>query len=307
MPRAPDLHHAIEAFATHLRVERNLSPRTRDAYVYELQRFRAWACGALGEERLAIPRVGRETLSAYAAHLREDLAYKPTTASRSLSPLRVFFRYCLDEGWIDEDPSRDISNPKLPRKLPVYLSPDEVRRLLAAPGHATAKGRRDHAILVTLACTGIRLQELVGLDTTDIDFSRRTLRVLGKGRKERLVPMNATLAAVLEAHLGDEERRPAHGERAVFLNRRGTRLTGRAVQYIVDECVAAAGITGRKVSPHKLRHSFATMLHNRDVDLVDIQALLGHASLASTQIYTHTDARRLKSVVDRLPADGAGD
>ena len=303
MHRGPALLHAIEQYSTHLRVERNLAPRTRDAYVYDLRRFEAWLAEARGVEKPAITDVLPEHLAAYLAHLRDENACKPATTTRVASSLRGFFAFCVDQEHIERSPALELLPGRLPRKLPVYLVEDELRRLFAAPDQSTPGGRRDHAILVTLANTGVRLSELVGLDTIHVDFPRAQLRVFGKGRKERLVPLNRTVSAVLEAYLSDTGRVPAHGERALFLNARGGRLTGRAVQYIVDAAAKAAGLGGRRISPHKLRHSFATLLHRRDVDLVDIQALLGHASLASTQIYTHTDTERLEGALRKLSYD----
>lgn len=300
VPAGPAVSHAIEQYATWLRVERNLAPRTRAAYVYDLQRFDAWLAEARGGNPPVLRSVQAEHVSAFMSMLREGRGVRAATAARAASSLRGFFNYCVDEGWIEESPAVRLLPPKLPRKLPVYLTDDELKRLFAAPDQSSPVGRRDHAILVVLSHTGMRLSELVGLDTRDIDFPRAAIRVLGKGRKERLCPMNRTVAAVLEGYLSDAERRAAPGERAVFTNARGGRLTGRAVQYIVDAAARAAGLDGRRVSPHKLRHSFATLLHRRDVDLVDIQALLGHASLASTQIYTHVDSRRLERAVARL-------
>ena len=253
-----------------------------------------------GEDRPSLASVQPEHLSAYLGKLRDEHACKSTTTARTASSLRGFFNFCVDQGHLETSPAQLLAPPRLPRKLPIYLTEDELKRLFAAPDQSQALGRRDHAILITLANTGVRLSELVGLDTMDVDFPRGNIRVFGKGRKERLVPMNRTVMAVLEALLSDPERVIAEGERAVFLNARGRRLTGRAVQYIVDGAAKAANLGGRKISPHKLRHSFATLLHRRDIDLVDIQALLGHASLASTQIYTHVDSRRLETAVARL-------
>lgn len=302
---APLLHHAIESVATWLRVERNLAPRTRTAYGYDLQRFDAWL-----RESLALPggvkldRIERETLHAYLAHLRDEHGCKPATLGRVVASLRVLFQHAAEQQWLTENPAADLQPPRLAKRLPVYLTRAEIDRLFEAPERSTPLGRRDHAILVTLGYTGLRLQELVGLNTLDVDWDRATLRVLGKGRKERLVPMNKTVRAVLEGYLTDAERVVADGERAVFLNARGKRLSGRAVQYIVDQHAARAGIDREHLSPHKLRHTFATLLHERDVDLVDIQKLLGHASLTSTQIYTHTNAERLRGAIARLPDPG---
>jgi integrase/recombinase XerC len=144
----------------------------------------------------------------------------------------------------------------------------------------------------------VRLQELVGLDCAAIDFERNTIRVLGKGSKERLIPINESVQAAIRAWL--EVRPAAPGERAVFVNRRGTRITGRSVERIVDKYVADSGIRRPELSPHKLRHTFATLLHMRDVDLVEIQRLMGHATITSTQIYTHTSAEKLRSAVEKL-------
>jgi len=301
----PDLHHAIEAFATWLRVERNLSPRTREAYAWDLGQFTGWFATKLGKERVPLRTVSEDHVKNYVEFLRSERAYKAATLNRTVSCLRTFFRFCIEERLLEANPASDLARPKKPRKLPVFLVPDELRRLFDAPDVSTSAGRRDRAILVTLAYCGLRLQELVGLDTLDLDFSRDTVRVFGKGSKERLVPLNPEVRDALRATLDDPERKPADGERAVFLNRAGRRMSGRAVQYIVDRCVIQAGISRDALSPHKLRHTFATLLHTNDVELVDIQALMGHASLSSTQIYTHTNVGRLRGAIDRLELKGA--
>jgi len=300
MPASPRIANAIEAYATHLRVERNLAPRTRTAYVYDLQRFDTWLAETLRREAPTLADVLPDHLRNYMAHLRGDRSCKAATVNRVVASLRGFFDFCVAEKHIDESPARDLGRPKQPSRLPVYLVKQEVEKLFASPDRSMPLGRRDYALLVTMAYTGVRLQELVGLDIGDLDFSRETLRVYGKGRKERLVPMNAHVRAALLEMLEDADRVVAQGEKAVFLNAKGSRLTGRAVEYIVDKHVAAAGIDKDHISPHKLRHTFATLLHGNDVDLVDIQTLMGHASLASTQIYTHTNTKRLKKTVDLL-------
>lgn len=296
----PDLHHAIEAFATWLRVERNLSPRTREAYAWDLRQFAGWMASARSGGRVPLRDVSEEHVKQYVAHLRGEKKYKATTLNRNVSCIRTFFRFCIEEKLVEANPASDLVRPRMPRKLPVFLVPDELRRMFEAPDTSTSAGIRDRAILMTLAYCGLRLQELVGLNTLDIDFSRDTIRVFGKGAKERLVPLNGDAKMALLAMLGDPEREPSPGERAVFLNRAGRRLSGRAVQYIVDRYVQQSGISREALSPHKLRHTFATLLHTNDVELVDIQALMGHASLASTQIYTHTNVGRLRGAIDRL-------
>ncbi len=299
----PHFHHAVESFATWLRVERNLSPRTRDAYAFDLGAFGGWLVEVLASDPIPLPAIRRDHIEEYVAYLRNERGHASSTLNRTLSCLRTFFRFCAEEKYIERNPATDIAPPKKPSKLPVYLGAEEVRRLFAAPDATTVAGRRDLAILTTLAFCGLRLQELVGLDTIDLDFSRDTVRVIGKGSKERLVPLNDDVKAALLAMLQDPDRRPAEAERAVFLNKNGRRIGGRAVQYIVDRHIRAAGIDRKGVSPHKLRHTFATLLHDRDVDLVDIQSLLGHASLASTQIYTHTNVRRLQKTIDLLEVE----
>lgn len=300
MPASPLFLHAVESFATYLRVERNLSPRTRDAYVYDLRRLAEWFTRTTGREKISLDAISTEHLQAYLGFLHDELMYKPATLNRVVSAIRVFFDFCVVEKLLEASPAKDMQRPRLPRKLPVYLVREELERLFGAPDRSTPAGRRDFAILVSLAYTGMRLQELVRLNTTDLDFARNTVRVFGKGSKERLIPLNLEVREALLVMLEDSGRVAAPGERAVFLNARGRRLTGRAVQYIVDRCVAAAGIDKRRISPHKLRHTFATLLYTRDVELVDIQSLMGHASLSSTQIYTHTNAGRLQAAIERL-------
>ena len=290
---------ALKRFETYIRVEKNLSPKTRAAYVYDLTRFRLF----LSEELLHpsnsfIERISADEVKAYIHYLREQLGYRPTTLSRTISSVRVFFDFCLEQGHVRANPAEGIHNPRQVQKLPVYLVESELMRLFSAPDAATPLGMRDRAMLVVMAFCGLRLQELVGLNESDVDFDGSTLRVMGKGSKERLVPMNLDVAKVLRAWYALREA--AERERAVFVNRFGRRLSGRMVEKIVDKYVLQAGIDREKLSPHKLRHTFATLLHSRDVDLVDIQALLGHASISTTQIYTHTNAGRLRSAVDRL-------
>ncbi len=285
-----------EQFDTFLRVERNLSPRTRKAYQYDLGRFADWFVKTHGAEP-RIKEISVADIKDYLAHLQEDLHYRPTTLSRVIATLRVFFEYCVRQEAIEVSPAQAIHNPKIPRRLPVYLIESELSRLLAAPNPEDPMALRDYAILITLGFTGVRLQELTGLNIENIDFERRTIRVWGKGAKERLIPLNESVAQALNNWL---LARPAAADTAVFLNKFGRRLTGRSVQNIVRKYVRRAGILKAKVSPHKLRHTFATLLHVHDVDLVEIQSLMGHASITSTQIYTHTNANKLRSAVRHL-------
>ncbi len=285
-------------FDTYLRVERNLSARTRKAYQYDLGRFADWLARALKCE-IPIEKITVHHIKEYLAHLQEERRYRATTLSRVIATLRVFFEHCVRQEVIKASPAQAIHNPKLPRRLPIYLIESELQRLLAAPDPRDHAAVRDYAILITLGFTGVRLQELVGLNVSDIDFERRTIKVLGKGAKERLIPLNDAAGQALRDWL---LVRPAAEDRAVFLNKFQRRLTGRSVQNIVRKYVRRAGISKAKISPHKLRHTFATLLHVNDVDLVEIQTLMGHSSITSTQIYTHTNANKLRTAVRSLDA-----
>lgn len=291
------LSSAMQEFDRYLQVERNLSPSTREAYQFDLQKFKEFLIKAHGAEP-SIDKITTANIKDYLHYLQTVRAYKSTTLSRVIASVRVLFEYCVMQKELDASPAAFIHNPKLPRKLPIYLIDTELKKLLSAPDSNDVSGRRDFAILVTLGFTGMRRQELVGMDVKCIDLERRTIKVLGKGSKERLIPMNDFVFHALNAYL---ELRPVTGDPdGVFLNRNGGRLTGRSIVNIVRKYVQKAGIGKEKISPHKLRHTFATLLHHNDVDILEIKSLLGHASITSTQIYTHTNAGKLRSAVDRL-------
>jgi site-specific recombinase XerD len=304
MGRGHEIEAVLRRWESHLRVERNLSPRSRAAYLYDIGRLREWLAPDPEAPCPTVESIGAAHLRDYLRHLDEDLQQRPTTLARVISSLRGFFAFCVEERLLEVSPAEALQTPRRPRRLPVYLVRGEVQRLFAAPDTSTPQGLRDRAILLLLGFCGLRLQELVGLDLAAVDLASRSLRIDGKGSKQRLVPLNDDAAAALAAWL--DARRAADGERAVFVNRRGTRLTGRMVQKIVDRHARAAGIDKEHFSPHKLRHTFATLLHGNDVDLVEIQTLLGHASITTTQIYTHTNSERLRGAVERLEVLGGG-
>lgn len=295
---------ALRRLESHLRVEKNLSPRTRTAYLYDLNRFLDYTADVIGRDpdTITAESITTEDIKEYIRHIREDRGSGGATLARALSSIRVLFDFCVEQQYLEVSPCAGIKQPKLPRKLPVYLVESELRRLFDAPDTTTPTGLRDRAMLVAMAFCGMRLQELVGLNTADVDFDSQTVRVLGKGSKERLIPMNPAVESALRHWL--LARNAADGEKAVFTNRFGSRLSGRMVQMIVDKYVAQANVKKSSLSPHKLRHTFATMLHGKDVDLVEIQTLLGHASIATTQIYTHTNAGRLQGAVERIATLG---
>lgn len=286
---------ALRQFESYLRVEKNLSPKTRAAYLYDLGRFREF----LGADKIIIvEEVTADEIRSYIHHLREELQYRASTLARTISSIRVLFDYLVEQEQLETSPAAGIQNPKQSRKLPVYLIESELKKLFAAPDISKPQGLRDRAMLVLMAFCGVRLQELVGLNINDVDVESQTIRVMGKGSKERLIPMNPDAETALLSWL--PHRNPLEKEKAVFLNRFGRRLSGRMVEKIVDKYVKGAGISKARLSPHKLRHTFATLLHSNDVDLVEIQSLLGHSSLSTTQIYTHTNAGRLQEAVERL-------
>lgn len=286
----------VTQFEQFLRVERGLAERTRKAYLYELDRFHEYLILLHGR----MPRLSEITADAlreYLNHCQLERGYKSATVARVIAPLRSFFGFLTERGEIQTSPAAVLRTPKQPKKLPIYLVKQELTRLLAAPDPETDQGLRDRAILTTLAFTGLRLSELVGINLRDLDLINRTVRVMGKGRKERLTPMNEVVCEAINRYL--DVRMVCESE-ALFLNRFQRRLSGRSVELIVRKYTLKAGIFKDGISPHKLRHTFATLLHANEIDLIEIQSLMGHASIASTQIYTHTSNARLRSAVEKL-------
>jgi integrase/recombinase XerC len=201
---------------------------------------------------------------------------------------------CSSDLFVKTNPIVSLSSPKQEKHLPRFLTEEQVKALIDAALPKDTRGMRDRAILETFYSTGIRISELVGLDVDNIDFISGIVKVLGKGRKERIVPIGETALSAIRAYLASKEKETA----AIFLNKNGRRITDRGVRNIVDKYLRLASIT-QGVSPHTLRHSFATHLLNRGADLRSVQELLGHANLATTQIYTHITTERLKSVYDK--------
>jgi site-specific recombinase XerD len=287
---------SIKEFDRYLQVERNLADRTRKAYQFDLEKFYEYLFRQNGRVP-AVQHIDADTIRAYMSHLQLERGYKSTTLSRTISTLRVFFKFCLNRGFIKTNPTEGIHNPKHARKLPIYLVESELKKLLEAPQTEDPFELRDYAILMTLGFTGFRLQELVGINLNDVDFERQTIKVFGKGRKERIVPMNRMVQDALTQYI---DHRPVTESKALFLNKFNNRLSGRSVENIVKKYVQRAGIYDKKISPHKLRHTFATLLHMKNVDILEIKDLLGHASITSTQIYTHTNPGRLRDAVTSL-------
>lgn len=283
----------IDRFCDALWLEEGLSERTIAAYRSDLAHAQRFFAGRGSDLRNA----GREDIRAYLAHRRRARA-KATTAARLLSALRRFYRYCVRERLIEADPTALIDAPKLPRRLPKSLSEEEVVRLLAAPDVATALGVRDRAMLETLYATGLRVSELVGLRLGQLGMTQGVVRVIGKGGKERLVPLGEEALAWIARYLS--ETRPSMLARrtsdVMFLSARGAALTRQAFWHNVKRYGRRAGIDAKRLSPHTLRHAFATHLLNHGADLRAVQMLLGHADLSTTQIYTHVARARLQQL-----------
>lgn len=306
-PASASLAELAASFLTDLEERRGASPHTVRSYRSDLADFveylEAVSADAAGGRPAAPPgadAVDIALLRSYLASLHER-GLGRTTAARKLAALRSFYRYLGRIGAVERDPARAVRAPKTPRRIPQRLELGEVEDLLHAPDPATARGKRDLAILELLYAAGVRVSELVGLDLDDLDRGSRILRVLGKGGKERVVPFGEVAADALGDYLsarGELAAAGAGGSEAVFLNARGGRLTDRSVRSIVRRYLGEAGIAhlAGKATPHTLRHAFATHLLDRGADLRAIQELLGHASLATTQKYTQVSTARLFEV-----------
>jgi integrase/recombinase XerC len=283
----------LREFLDYIRLNRNASAHTVAAYESDLSQFIAFAGRERGTRKALEPKhLDLDLIRGFLGELYRQGQARASVA-RKVSTLRTFVRYLRREGWIESDPAALAVAPKREQKVPAHLSVDEMSRLLDAPDASTPLGRRDRAILELFYASGIRLSELVALDLEDVDLSGRMVRVLGKGRKERIVPFNPKTAAALRAWLRDRVALTA-GD-ALFVNARGGRLTGRSVQRLVARYVSSCS-TRFGISPHALRHSFATHLLQNGADLRTIQELLGHVQLSTTQRYTHVNVAQLLDV-----------
>jgi integrase/recombinase XerD len=288
-----------ERFLDHLTVERGLSTNTLQAYRRDLRRYLAFLSSWGIRD---VPGVTDEAVGAYVVQLTsstydDGALYRPASIARMLSAVRSFHRFELREGVTDHDPTVGIAAPKLPRSLPRPLSVEEIGRLIEAPPAGDAVGLRDRAILELLYGAGLRISELTGLDVDDVELEDGSVRVLGKGGKERDVPVGRYAREAVSAYL--TRARPgfatARSRAAMFLNQRGGRLTRQGVSLVLARHVRAAGLR-RRVTPHTLRHSFATHLLEGGADVRVVQELLGHASVATTQIYTLVTKEHLREV-----------
>jgi integrase/recombinase XerD len=285
-----DLDRAADLFLDHLKVERNLSPNTIDAYSRDLVRLRRF----LDARGIAEVRdVGAPEITDYLIELAEA-KLSPRTRARALVAVRGWFRYLVAESHAIIDPTETIDGPRIGRKLPEVLGVEAVERLLATPPRDTPRGLRDAAMIETLYATGLRVTELVSIKMTEVNLAAGYVRVTGKGRKQRLVPLGEAAADAIDAY--NESARAVFvknpKEKALFLTSRGRPMTRQGFWKLLRRYARAAGIP-RNISPHQLRHSFATHLIERGADLRAVQAMLGHADISTTQIYTHVSRARL--------------
>lgn len=280
----------INKFLTYLEIEKNVSAHTLLNYRLDLKQLRNFLSGK------DVQKIDRLDVRKYLALLKSRNLRKRSLA-RKLSTFRSFFRFLLREGYINADPISGISSPKMEKRLPIFLDENKLARILDAPEKTNLLGLRDRAILETLYSTGMRVSELVGLKIGQVDFIGGMVKALGKGKKERLVPIGDRALRAIRDYL-NKQNVEKKDTRALFLNRKDQRLTDRGVQNIVDKYIRIVSLK-EKISPHTFRHSFATHLLDRGADLRSVQELLGHASLSTTQIYTHITTERLKSVYNK--------
>jgi integrase/recombinase XerD len=291
------LEPALDLFLSHARVEKGLAANSVEAYARDLRRYVAHLA-TLGIAEW--PAVTRAEIQAHLAELvRRGLS--PRSQARALSAIRSLHALLARERVVPADASDEIDSPRPGRRLPALLSREEIGRLLAAPDPRQAPGRRDRAMLELLYATGLRVSELVTLELNDVDLESRVLLARGKGSKERIVPMGAPAGEAVRAWLASGRDALLRGRRSkdLFVTSRGARMTRQGFAKLLDRHARAAGIR-RRISPHKLRHSFATHLLEGGADLRAVQAMLGHADVTTTQIYTHVDRTHAKRLHERF-------
>ena len=288
------MERSVRRFLRHIEIERNFSPHTLKSYQEDLNQF------VSAVEQIAVPavdtwpKVDTLLLRKFLAFLSKS-GYAKSSIARKLACLRSFFRFLCRLGIVQTNPVAAMRTPRQDRKLPLFLTDQEVEALLAAPALDSPLGLRDRAILETLYATGMRVSEVVGLNTEDLDLDDQMVVIRGKGRRERLSPIGSWAIRALKRYLAARQgvRPTGRSPQAVFLNKSGCRLTTRSVRRMLDKYLAQTGLDSR-VSPHTLRHSFATHLLDRGADIRSVQELLGHQSLSTTQIYTHVTTNRLR-------------
>ncbi|MDA8233855.1 MAG: tyrosine recombinase XerC [Clostridia bacterium] len=295
------MYQYLDDFQVYLQVEKNASPRTLESYQRDLFQLVDFLTEELAvEDKQVDPRMINHLLVRRYLAAMQEKGLARTSIARKLAAFRSFFKYLCREGIIEESPLRSVATPKLEKKLPRFLYQDDMLALLNAPDVTTSLGLRDRAMLETFYASGIRISELVNLDLGQVDLGVGYLRVLGKGHKERVVPIGSYALEAIQRYLDKGRpllagKEPAGFNAPLFINREGKRLTARGIRYLVDKYVHKASIN-QHISPHTLRHTFATHLLDAGADLRSVQELLGHVKMSTTQIYTHVTRERLKNV-----------
>jgi len=292
------MRREIGSFLSYLRAERNASPLTLKSYREDLLSLTEYLQSRNGPTDPA--EISTLDLRGYVARLHEA-GYAKSTIGRQLAALRSFFRFGQREGWASSNPAQPLRNPRKNRKLPHFLSSDEIQKLLDAPPASSRSGLRDRAILEVFYSAGLRVSELVAANDGDVDLPSGVMRVRGKGRRERIAPLGSYASEAIEKWRAVRELAediPQGRDAPLFTNRFGRRLTTRSVGRMIEKYLAAAGLDQR-TTPHTLRHSFATHLLDRGADIRSVQELLGHKSLVTTQIYTHVSTANLRAAYEK--------
>jgi integrase/recombinase XerC len=297
------MHSLIEQFLEHLRYERNVSSHTLRNYSSDLEQFLNFLTDGNKRNAPEVSEIDHLTIREWLASLHTNQKKKSSIA-RKLAALRTFFQFLVREGILELNPAKLVATPKLEKKLPKHLSIEEAIRFIETPDPETDLGKRDRAMLELLYATGVRVAELTTLNLADVEFRNQLVRVTGKRRKQRIVPFGDPAGAAIRNYLDVRDKflfnAPVskRDEEALFLNYQGTRITTRSVGRMVEKYIrVCAGM--HNISPHALRHSFATHLLDSGADLRDIQELLGHARLSTTQVYTHVSMEKLIDVYDK--------
>jgi integrase/recombinase XerC len=293
----------IEQFLEHLRYERNVSAHTLRNYASDLEQFAHFLAPNKNSQPPEVSAIDHLTIREWMASLHSEQKSKSSIA-RKLAALRTFFQFLVREGMLELNPAKLVSTPRLEKKLPKHLSVEEAVRFIESPDQETDLGKRDRAMLELMYATGVRVAELTTLNLPDVDYGNKLVRVTGKRRKQRIVPFGDPAGEALRNYLTVRDKFlfnapiSKRDEAALFLNYQGTRITTRSVGRMVEKYIRiCAGM--HNISPHALRHSFATHLLDSGADLRDIQELLGHARLSTTQVYTHVSMEKLIEVYDK--------
>jgi len=283
----------LQSYYDHLIAEKNLSENSLKSYSRDMEQFTDYINK---EGVVSLSDIDNLIVRGFLYHLA-DAGTGNNSVGRKLSTLRGFFRFLCREGLLDANPAEQVHAPKKEQRLPRFIREDEMEALIKEMDHwSDSRGIRDRAVFYLLYSAGIRVSELTGLAIRDVDFFSNTIKVKGKGRKERIVPVGSKAMSALKQYF--EIRQGKDSSKVVFLNSKNTPLLPRAVRYLLDKLFIRLS-SFRKISPHMLRHSFATHMLDNGADLRSVQELLGHASLSTTQIYTHVSKKRLKEIYDR--------